>query len=251
MAEIDVKKLQELIDGSSNIVFFGGAGVSTESGIKDFRSVDGLYNQKYDYPPETMLSHTFFVRHKEEFFRFYNDKLLEKTVGTDTVERALPNKAHYKLAELEKAGKLKAVITQNIDGLHQEAGSRVVYELHGSVLRNYCEKCGKSFDVHYMFNSKGIPKCDSCGGDIKPDVVLYEEGLDNNVISGAVNAIKNADMLIIGGTSLVVYPAAGLIDYYRGDKLVLINKDATARDSVADYSIHGKIGEILGQIVVR
>ncbi len=251
MAEIDVSKLQELIDGSSNIVFFGGAGVSTESGIKDFRSVDGLYNQKYDYPPETMLSHTFFVRHKEEFFRFYNDKLLEKTVGTDTVERALPNKAHYKLAELEKAGKLKAVITQNIDGLHQEAGSRVVYELHGSVLRNYCEKCGKSFDVHYMFNSKGIPKCDSCGGDIKPDVVLYEEGLDNNVISGAVNAIKNADMLIIGGTSLVVYPAAGLIDYYRGDKLVLINKDATARDSVADYSIHGKIGEILGQIVVR
>lgn len=251
MAEIDVNKLQELIDGSSNIVFFGGAGVSTESGIKDFRSVDGLYNQKYDYPPETMLSHTFFVRHKEEFFRFYNDKLLEKTVGTDTVERALPNKAHYKLAELEKAGKLKAVITQNIDGLHQEAGSKVVYELHGSVLRNYCEKCGKSFDVHYMFNSKGIPKCDSCGGDIKPDVVLYEEGLDNNVISGAVNAIKNADMLIIGGTSLVVYPAAGLIDYYRGDKLVLINKDATARDSVADYSIHGKIGEILGQIVVR
>ncbi|MCR5634449.1 MAG: NAD-dependent protein deacylase [Lachnospiraceae bacterium] len=251
MAEIDVSKLQELIDGSSNIVFFGGAGVSTESGIKDFRSVDGLYNQKYDYPPETMLSHTFFVRHKEEFFRFYNDKLLEKTVGTDTVERALPNKAHYKLAELEKAGKLKAVITQNIDGLHQEAGSRVVYELHGSVLRNYCEKCGKSFDVHYMFNSNGIPKCDSCGGDIKPDVVLYEEGLDNNVISGAVNAIKNADMLIIGGTSLVVYPAAGLIDYYRGDKLVLINKDATARDSVADYSIHGKIGEILGQIVVR
>ena len=251
MAEIDVNKLQELIDGSNNIVFFGGAGVSTESGIKDFRSVDGLYNQKYDYPPETMLSHTFFVRHKEEFFRFYNDKLLEKTVGTDTVERALPNKAHYKLAELEKAGKLKAVITQNIDGLHQEAGSKVVYELHGSVLRNYCEKCGKSFDVHYMFNSKGIPKCDSCGGDIKPDVVLYEEGLDNNVISGAVNAIKNADMLIIGGTSLVVYPAAGLIDYYRGDKLVLINKDATARDSVADYSIHGKIGEILGQIVVR
>ena len=251
MSEIDVGKLQELIDGSSNIVFFGGAGVSTESGIKDFRSVDGLYNQKYDYPPETMLSHTFFVRHKEEFFRFYNDKLLEKTVGTDTVERALPNKAHYKLAELEKAGKLKAVITQNIDGLHQEAGSKVVYELHGSVLRNYCEKCGKSFDVHYMFNSKGIPKCDSCGGDIKPDVVLYEEGLDNNVISGAVNAIKNADMLIIGGTSLVVYPAAGLIDYYRGDKLVLINKDATARDSVADYSIHGKIGEILGQIVVR
>ena len=251
MAEIDVNKLQELIDGSNNIVFFGGAGVSTESGIKDFRSVDGLYNQKYDYPPETMLSHTFFVRHKEEFFRFYNDKLLEKTVGTDTVERALPNKAHYKLAELEKAGKLKAVITQNIDGLHQEAGSRVVYELHGSVLRNYCEKCGKSFDVHYMFNSKGIPKCDSCGGDIKPDVVLYEEGLDNDIISGAVNAIRNADMLIIGGTSLVVYPAAGLIDYYRGDKLVLINKDATARDSVADYSIHGKIGEILGQIVVR
>ena len=250
MGEITIEKLQELIDESNNIVFFGGAGVSTESGIKDFRSVDGLYNQKYDYPPETMLSHTFYVRHKEEFFRFYKDKLLEKTVGTDTVERALPNAAHKKLAELEKAGKLKAVITQNIDGLHQEAGSKVVYELHGSVLRNYCEKCGKSFDVNYMFEGDGIPKCDACGGDIKPDVVLYEEGLDNNVITGAVNAIRNADMLIIGGTSLVVYPAAGLIDYYRGNKLVLINKDATARDSVADYSIHGRIGEILGQIRV-
>lgn len=246
----DIELLQKLIDESNNIVFFGGAGVSTESGIKDFRSVDGLYHQKYDYPPETMLSHTFYVRKKEEFYKFYKDKLLEKTVGTDTVERAKPNAAHYKLAELERVGKLKAVITQNIDGLHQEAGSKVVYELHGSVHRNYCERCGKFFDVNYMFNSAGVPVCDECGSSIKPDVVLYEEGLDNNVMNGALQAIKDADMLIIGGTSLVVYPAAGLIDYYRGNKLVLINKDETARDSVADYIFHGKIGEILGTVLL-
>ena len=245
----DIQLLQKLIDESNNIVFFGGAGVSTESGIKDFRSVDGLYHQKYDYPPETILSHTFYVRKKEEFFRFYKDKLLIKDVK--------PNAAHYKLAELEKAGKLKAVITQNIDGLHQAAGSETVYELHGSVLRNYCEHCGKRFDITEkysfddMFDGKLLPICDSCGGPIKPDVVLYEEGLDNDVISASVRAISQADMLIIGGTSLVVYPAAGLIDYYRGNKLVLINKDATARDSVADYIFQGRIGEILSSIEVR
>lgn len=249
MADLEI--LQELIDGSNNIVFFGGAGVSTESGIKDFRSVDGLYHEKYKYPPEEMLSHTFYRMHKEEFYEFYKDKLLVKTVGTDTVEKALPNAAHYKLAELEEKGKLKAVITQNIDGLHQAAGSKCVYELHGSVLRNYCEECGASYDEKYMFHSKGVPVCEKCGGPVKPDVVLYEEGLDNNVMNGALRAISEADMLIIGGTSLVVYPAAGLIDYYRGKKLVLINRDATARDSVADYVFHGNIGEILGQIVVK
>lgn len=248
--EINVETLQKLIDESNRIVFFGGAGVSTESGIKDFRSVDGLYNQTYDYPPEMMLSHTFYVRKKEEFYRFYKDKLLEKTVGTDTVERAVPNAAHKKLAELERAGKLTAVITQNIDGLHQEAGSKKVLELHGSVHRNYCEKCGKAFDVNYMFRAPGIPECDNCGGSIKPDVVLYEEGLDQKTISESVRCIQEADMLIIGGTSLVVYPAAGLIDYYRGNKLVLINLDATPKDDVADYVIHGKIGEIFSRITV-
>ncbi len=237
----DISKLQELINGSDNIVFFGGAGVSTESGIKDFRSVDGLYHEKYDYPPETILSHTFYCRKKEEFFRFYKDKLLGK---------AEPNAAHYKLAELERAGKLKAVITQNIDGLHQAAGSKKVLELHGSVLRNYCEKCGKFFDADYMASANGIPVCDECGGDIKPDVVLYEEGLDNSILTEAIKCIREADMLIIGGTSLVVYPAAGLIDYYRGNKLVLINKDETARDGAADYIFHGKIGEILSTITV-
>ena len=247
----DIELLQKLIDESNNIVFFGGAGVSTESGIKDFRSVDGLYNQKYDYPPEEMLSHTFYVRKKEEFYKFYKDKLLEKTVGTDSVPKAEPNAAHMKLAELEAAGKLKAVITQNIDGLHQAAGSKKVLELHGSVLRNYCEKCGAFFDDKYMFAQNGIPVCDKCGGDIKPDVVLYEEGLDNSIVSESIKCISEADMLIIGGTSLVVYPAAGLIDYYRGKKLVLINRDATARDSVADYVFQGKIGEILSQIVIR
>lgn len=238
----DVEKLQQMIDESSSIVFFGGAGVSTESGISDFRSVDGLYHQKYDYPPETILSHTFYRSKTEEFYRFYKDKML--------CLDARPNAAHLKLAELEAAGKLKAVITQNIDGLHQAAGSKRVYELHGSVLRNYCESCGKFYDAEYILNSRGVPKC-TCGGDIKPDVVLYEEGLDNETISGAIKAISEADMMIIGGTSLVVYPAAGLIDYYRGNKLVLINKAPTSRDSMADLVISGPIGEILSQIEVR
>ena len=229
--------LQEIIDSSDNIVFFGGAGVSTESGIPDFRSQDGLYNQKYDYPPETILSHTFFMRHPDEFYRFYQDKMLCDT--------AKPNAAHLKLAELEASGKLKAVITQNIDNLHQMAGSKKVLELHGSVYRNYCMKCGKSYDFAYMKNAKGVPKC-TCGGMIKPDVVLYEEGLDNGVISEAVRAISQAQVLIIGGTSLTVYPAAGLIDYYGGKKLVLINKSVTPMDSRADLVISGPIGEILG-----
>lgn len=236
-----IEKLQKMIDESSSIVFFGGAGVSTESGIPDFRSVDGLYHQKYDYPPETILSHTFYRNKTEEFYRFYRDKML--------CLDARPNAAHLKLAELEAAGKLTAVITQNIDGLHQAAGSKCVYELHGSVLRNYCEECGKAYDAQYILDSDGVPKC-SCGGALKPDVVLYEEGLDNQVLSGAINAISQADMMIIGGTSLVVYPAAGLIDYYRGSKLVLINKVPTSRDSMADLVISGPIGEILSRIRV-
>ena len=199
-----IARLQEMVDQSHSIVFFGGAGVSTESGIPDFRSTDGLYHQQYAYPPETILSHTFYERKSEEFFRFYRDKLLRLD--------AQPNAAHKKLAELEQAGKLRAVITQNIDGLHQKAGSKRVYELHGSVLRNYCEACGKFYDAEYMLRSDGVPRC-SCGGRIKPDVVLYEEGLDSNTVSGAVRAIAEADMLIVGGTSLVVYPAAGLIEY--------------------------------------
>lgn len=245
----DIAVLQKLIDESSNIVFFGGAGVSTESGIPDFRSVDGLYHQKFKYPPETMLSHSFYVSHKEEFYEFYREKLLLKVVGTAEEPKAEPNAAHKFLAELEKAGKLSAVVTQNIDGLHQAAGSKNVYELHGSVLRNYCQNCGKLYSAEDIFNSNSVPKC-SCGGDIKPDVVLYEEGLDNDIMSGAVRAISNADMLIIGGTSLVVYPAAGLVDYYRGNKLVLINRDETARDSIADYAFHGKIGEIFSWLHV-
>lgn len=238
----EIEKLQKMIDESSSIVFFGGAGVSTESGIPDFRSVDGLYHQKYDYPPETILSHTFYRNKPEEFYKFYRDKML--CLG------AKPNAAHLKLAELEAAGKLKAVITQNIDGLHQAAGSKCVYELHGSVLRNYCEECGKFYDARYILDTEGVPKC-SCGGPLKPDVVLYEEGLDNQVLSGAIRAISQADMLIIGGTSLVVYPAAGLIDYYSGSKLVLINKAPTSRDNMADLVISGPIGEILSQIEVR
>ncbi len=237
----DIEKLQQMIDESSSIVFFGGAGVSTESGIPDFRSVDGLYHQKYDYPPETILSHTFYRNKTEEFYRFYRDKML--------CLDAKPNAAHLKLAELEAAGKLKAVITQNIDGLHQAAGSKRVYELHGSVLRNYCESCGKFYDAEYILSSRGVPKC-TCGGAIKPDVVLYEEGLDNQTINGAVKAISEADMMIIGGTSLVVYPAAGLIDYYRGNKLVVINKAPTSRDGMADLVISGPIGEILSKIKV-
>lgn len=238
----EVEKLQKMIDESSSIVFFGGAGVSTESGIPDFRSVDGLYHQKYDYPPETILSHTFYRNRPEEFYKFYRDKML--------CLDAKPNAAHLKLAELEAAGKLKAVITQNIDGLHQAAGSKCVYELHGSVLRNYCEECGNFYGAEYILTSEGVPKC-SCGGSLKPDVVLYEEGLDNKVLSGAIKAISQADMLIIGGTSLVVYPAAGLIDYYSGSRLVLINKAPTSRDNTADLVISGPIGEILSQIKVH
>ena len=239
----EIETLQKWIDESSRIVFFGGAGVSTESGVPDFRSVDGLYNQKYDYPPEEILSHTFYRRKPEEFYRFYRDKM----IYTD----ALPNKAHLKLAELEEKGKLTAVVTQNIDGLHQAAGSKKVYELHGSVLRNYCENCGKFFDINYIIESDGVPKCDKCNGPIKPDVVLYEEGLDSNTMSGALNAISNADMLIIGGTSLNVYPAAGLIDYYRGNRLVLINMSKTPMDYKADLVIYDKIGKVLSQIEVE
>ena len=238
----EIETLQKWIDESSRIVFFGGAGVSTESGVPDFRSVDGLYNQKYDYPPEEILSHTFYRRKPEEFYRFYRDKMLY----TD----ALPNKAHLKLAELEEKGKLTAIVTQNIDGLHQAAGSKKVYELHGSVLRNYCENCGKFFDINYIIESDGVPKCDKCNGPVKPDVVLYEEGLDSNTMNGALNAISNADMLIIGGTSLNVYPAAGLIDYYRGNRLVLINMSKTPMDYKADLVIYDKIGKVLSQIEV-
>lgn len=234
-----IEKLQKMIDESKRIVFFGGAGVSTESGIPDFRSVDGLYNQKYDYPPETILSHTFYVKRPEEFFRFYRDKML----FTD----AKPNAAHIALAKLEEAGKLTAVVTQNIDGLHQSAGSKKVLELHGSVLRNYCEKCHKFYDINAIIESSGVPACE-CGGRIKPDVVLYEEGLDQNTLSESVRVISEADMLIIGGTSLAVYPAAGLIDYYRGNKLVLINKTQTARDTMADLVITDSIGEVFSQI---
>ena len=235
-----IVKLQELIDQHDNIVFFGGAGVSTESGIPDFRSQDGLYHQKYDFPPEMILSHTFFLNHPEEFYKFYRDKMLCDT--------AKPNAAHLKLAELEEAGKLKAVITQNIDNLHQMAGSKNVLELHGSIHRNYCMRCGKFFDAAYVKNSEGAPKCDECGGLIKPDVVLYEEGLDENVISKTIHYISQADVLIIGGTSLVVYPAAGLIDYFKGSHLILINKSATQRDSQADLVINDKIGEVFGQL---
>ena len=234
------KQLKEWIDGSDNIVFFGGAGVSTESGIPDFRSVDGLYNQQYKYPPETIISHSFYMRNPEEFYRFYKDRMIFKP--------ARPNEAHKALARLEAGGKLKAVITQNIDGLHQMAGSSQVLELHGSVHRNYCTRCGQFYDLDYVIKSDGVPKC-SCGGVIKPDVVLYEEGLDNRTLQKAVDYIRNADMLIIGGTSLVVYPAAGLIDYYRGSKLVLINKEATSRDSQADLALNDSIGQVLGTVV--
>lgn len=236
----ELETLKKWIDNSDNIVFFGGAGVSTESGISDFRSVDGLYNQQYDYPPETILSHTFFRRNTEEFYRFYRAKMLALD--------AKPNAAHKKLAQWEQEGKLKAVVTQNIDGLHQAAGSKMVYELHGSVHRNYCQKCGAFYDARYMLESKGIPKCEKCGGIIKPDVVLYEEGLDDATMRGAIRAINHADVLIIGGTSLTVYPAAGLIDYYNGNKLVLINKSVTPMDSRADLLVQGPIGEIFSQL---
>lgn len=230
------EQLSQWINESDNIVFFGGAGVSTESKIPDFRSVDGLYNQEYDYPPETILSHTFFMKKPEEFFRFYHNKML--------FPDAEPNNAHKALANLEKQGKLKAVITQNIDGLHQKAGSREVLELHGSVLRNYCMHCNQAYSLEDIMVQDGVPKC-KCGGTIKPDVVLYEEGLDTYTLEKAISYIRNADMLIIGGTSLAVYPAAGLIDYYRGSKLVLINKDKTSRDSQADLVLHAPIGEVL------
>ena len=235
-----LEELQSVIDKSKRIVFFGGAGVSTESGIPDFRSVDGLYNQKYDYPPEQILSHTFFVHKTSEFFRFYRDKML-------CLDKK-PNKAHYKLAELEKAGKLSAIVTQNIDGLHQAAGSKRVYELHGSVLRNYCTKCGRFYDAEFIKNSADIPKC-TCGGIIKPDVVLYEESLDPDVLAGAVAHISRADMLIVGGTSLQVYPAAGLINYYSGNKLVLINKTSTPYDNYANLVINDSIGKVLSAAV--
>ncbi len=232
-----IQKLRDIVTQSDNIVFFGGAGVSTESGIPDFRSVDGLYHQEYQYPPETILSHTFYRQKPEEFFRFYRKKMLYLD--------AKPNAAHRKLAQWEKEGKLRAVITQNIDGLHQKAGSRNVLELHGSVLRNYCEECGKFHSVEEILRSEGIPRCE-CGGRIKPDVVLYEEGLDQDTIRSAVHYLQEAEVLIIGGTSLAVYPAAGLIDYFRGKSLVLINKSATPRDASADLCIQGSIGEVLG-----
>lgn len=235
----ELETLKKWIDESDNIVFFGGAGVSTESGIPDFRSTDGLYHQKYAYPPETILSHTFFRKKTEEFFKFYRDKMLYLD--------AEPNAAHKKLAEWEAQGKLKAVITQNIDGLHQKAGSKNVLELHGSVLRNYCENCGKFYDVKTVKNSEGVPRCE-CGGIIKPDVVLYEEGLDNRTLTSSVRYIQEADVLIIGGTSLAVYPAAGLLDYYQGNKLVLVNKTPTPKDGMADLIVQGSIGEIFAAL---
>lgn len=237
----DIETLRDWVEESENIVFFGGAGVSTESGIPDFRSQDGLYHQHYDLPPETILSHDYFMSHTQEFYRFYRDKMLCLDVQ--------PNVAHLALAKLEQLGKLKAVVTQNIDGLHQMAGSKKVLELHGSVHRNYCQKCGKFYDAAYMLHAEGIPRC-SCGGTIKPDVVLYEEGLDNGILSEAVRCISGADVLIIGGTSLVVYPAAGLVNYYNGHKLVVINKSPTPMDRKADLVIAGSIGEVLGNIRV-
>ena len=238
--EEKIKVLKEWIEQSNNIVFFGGAGVSTESGIPDFRSVDGLYNQKYDYPPETILSHTFFWRKTDEFYRFYRDKMI--------IDNVKPNAAHLKLAEWEAQGKLKAVITQNIDGLHQLAGSKEVMELHGSVHRNYCDKCHAFYGIEAITGCEGVPKCPACGGVIKPDVVLYEEGLDDMTITKSIQYIANADILIIGGTSLAVWPAAGLIDYYRGDKLVLINKSQTQRETRANLVIEGKIGEVMSAL---
>lgn len=236
----EIEKLRGIIKNSDKIVFFGGAGVSTESGIPDFRSVDGLYNQQWDYPPETILSHSFFMKKTEEFYRFYRAKML--------CPNAEPNAAHLKLAQLEREGKLTAIVTQNIDGLHQAAGSKKVYELHGSVLRNYCMKCGKFHSVEFIMNSTGVPTCE-CGGVVKPDVVLYEEGLDDSVVNGAVNAIAEADTLIIAGTSLNVYPAAGLVRYFRGNNLVIINMSPTGMDSSADLLICGRIGEVLSAAV--
>jgi len=237
----EIETLKQWIDGSQNIVFFGGAGVSTESGIPDFRSVDGLYSQKYKYPPETIVSHTFLTRRTEEFFEFYKEKMVAPAL------EAKPNAAHYKLAEWEKEGKLKAVITQNIDGLHQAAGSKEVLELHGTIMKNYCDRCGRKYDVDYVLNASGVPRCE-CGGTVRPDVVLYEEGLDMGVMEKAVRYIENADILIIGGTSLVVYPAAGLIQYYRGNKLVLVNLSETSQDRNADLVIREKIGKVFSAL---
>ena len=242
MYEQEIGALQEIIDESKNIVFFGGAGVSTESGIPDFRSEDGLYHEKYSYPPERIISHSFFLTNPEVFYRFYKEKML--------CLDAEPNAAHRKLAELEQAGTLKAVVTQNIDGLHQKAGSKIVYELHGSIHRNYCLRCRKFYSAKFIKESEGIPYC-SCGGVIKPDVVLYEESLDSKTIEDAVTAITNADTLMIGGTSLVVYPAAGFIDYFRGKHLVLINKAETGRTVQADLAIRAPIGEVMAEIRVR
>ncbi len=241
MTNLDPKiiKFKALVEESPNIVFFGGAGVSTESGIPDFRSKDGLYNQKYDYPPEQILSRTFFDRMPEEFYKFYRDKLNSLKYE--------PNITHFKLAELERQGKLRAVVTQNIDGLHQKAGSKRVLELHGSVLRNYCMKCGKFHSAQKVFGSTGIPRCE-CGGVIKPDVVLYEESLDNRVIEQSINAIAQADMLIVAGTSLTVYPASGLINYFRGEHLVLINRDATPYDGKADLVIKQNLGKVFSAL---
>ena len=238
---MSIQALQKIIDASRRVVFFGGAGVSTESGIPDFRSRDGLYNQKYKYPPEVMLSRSFFDTHPKEFFDFYRDKLLPEGVK--------PNKAHLKLAEMEKAGRLSAVVTQNIDGLHQAAGSKNVFELHGSVHRNYCMDCGRFYTSDFIKNSEGVPRCE-CGGVIKPDVVLYEEGLDNATVTGALREISSADTLIVAGTSLSVYPAAGFLDYFRGKNLVLINRDPTPADTRAQLVIRGKVGEVLDGIKV-
>ena len=242
MYQEEVRKLQEIIDDSRRIVFFGGAGVSTESGIPDFRSADGIYHQHYKYAPEQVVSHSFFKAHPDVFYEFYKEKMM--------CLEAEPNAAHQKLAQLEEAGRPTAVITQNIDGLHQKAGSKKVYELHGSIHRNYCQKCGRFYDAAYVKASPGIPRCE-CGGIIKPDVVLYEESLDSMTIEKSIRAIAEADTLIIGGTSLVVYPAAGFIDYFRGKHLVVINKSATAREVGAELSISAPIGEILGQIKVK
>lgn len=231
--------LKKWIDESDNVVFFGGAGVSTESGIPDFRSVDGLYNQKYSYPPETILSHTFFLSNPAEFYKFYREKMISSD--------AEPNITHIKLAEMEKQGKLKAIVTQNIDGLHQKAGSREVYELHGSIYRNHCVKCHKSYGISDIANCAGVPLCE-CGGEIKPDVVLYEEPLDEHVMSCSIEAIRNADVLIVGGTSLAVYPAAGLLRYYGGNRLVLINKSATSLDSRADLLLQCGLGEVFSRL---
>ena len=237
--EDKIQQFKQMVNESNNIVFFGGAGVSTESGIPDFRSKDGLYNQKYDYPPEEILSHTFFINHTEAFYKFYKDKMNSL--------KYKPNITHIKLAELEEKGKLKAVVTQNIDGLHQKAGSKNVYELHGSVLRNYCMKCHKFYDAEYVFTSKSIPKC-TCGGIIKPDVVLYEEGLDEETLENAILAILNADVMIVAGTSLTVQPASSLLNYYKGNKLVLINRDVTPYDDRANLVIHESLGKVFENI---